>query len=145
MRRNKLMIFSATFILLCRVLSVAAHRTRKAASRGMTTVRDQSLRLRKTLSRHRQGSGAADQRHNRHRPYSIISSPFSIKFRLRHPKHSRRRQGSGRPPQCWGNPVGIRSSFSSTWDTAVVPGTPSSATRSAESLTRVQHRIRFRN
>ena len=145
MRRNKLTIISATFILLHRVLSVAARRTRKVASRGATTVHDWSIWFRKTLSCHRRGSGAADRRRDHYCPVSIISPSFSIEFRLRHNQHSQRRRGSGRPLRCWRDTFGAQFSFSPTWDTMFVPGTPSSVTRSTKLLTGVQSRICFRN
>ena len=141
MRWNKLMILSATFLLLRRVLVVAVHRTRKAASGGATRVHDRSVQLRTTLSRHRRGSRATDRRRDHYHPISIISPPFSIEFGLRCQQHPRRQWGSGRPPWCWRDPVGAWFSLSPTWDTTAVPGTPSSATRSAYPLT--SHEVGF--
>ena len=145
MRWNKLTRLSATFLLLCRVLVVAARKTCKAASGGMTRFCDRSIWLRQTLSCHRRGSGAAYRRSDHHHPYSIIFLPFSLKFGLRRSQHPRRRRGSERPPWYWEDTIGIRFSLSTAWDTMLVPGTPSSATRSTESLTRVHHRIHLGN
>ena len=145
MRRNKLTRLSATFLLLCRVLVVAAHKTYKTASGGATRLCDRSIRLRKVLSHHRRGSGAADRRHDRHCPYSIISPPFSLEFGLRHQQHPWRWRGSSRPPKCQQDPIGVRFGIPSAWDTMLVPGTPSSAKRSTESLARVYRRIRLGN
>ena len=94
-------MISTTFLLLCRVLVVAVHKTCKAASGGITRLCDQSLWFGKTLSCHWKGSGAIDWRSNHYHLYSIISLPFSFKFRLRCTQHPWRWRGSGRPPQCW--------------------------------------------
>ena len=145
MRRNKQMQISTTFLLLCRVLVVAAYKTCKAASRGATRLHDWSLQFRKTLSHHRRGSGATHRRSNHYCLYSIISLPFSLEFKLRHPQHPQRWRGSGRPPWCWRDTFGTWLSLPTTWDTMIVPGTSNSMKRSTESLIRVHSRICTRN
>ena len=141
MRWNKLMRLSATLILLHRVLVAAVHETCKAASGGATRLRDQSLWFREAIFCHRRGSRVTYRRSDRYRPISIISLPFSLEFGLRRSQHPWRWRGSGRPPRCWWNTFGAQFSFLTTWDTTVVPGTPSSMTRSAKSLTGVHHGI----
>ena len=134
MRRNKLTeMISATFLLLHRILIIVVHKTYKAASGGMTRLCDWSILFKETLFCHQRGSGVTYQRSNHYHLYSIIFPPFALDLGIRPSQHPQRWKGSGRPPQCWENPIGTWFSLSPGWDTILVPGIPSSMTRSSHS------------
>ena len=109
-------MISATIFLLCRVLVTEARKTCKAASGGATRLCDRSIQLRETLSHHRRGSRATDRRSDHYHPISIIPPLFALNFSVKCHQHPWRQRGSGGPPRCWRNTIGVRSSLPSCYN-----------------------------